>query len=438
MKKAKRFVFVKYEINRRERSISFYYRVEFEAEDSETFEEKLLFSKDVPIDYYQHENLNVLLRQLHLILGVSYYKLWCPPELIIENNFLDKSLAQFWNTVYTKGLGEFFYKNQIDYRGLINFPFTKEQFQPLRLKSRGNSALVGVGGGKDSIVAAETVQEAGVEFATWNLGFPVQEKASEYIGVTSISVKRELDQRMIDLSKTDEVYKGHIPPSAIYAFISLLLSYLYGFKYLVFANEKSSDYGNVDYLGTEINHQWSKSREFEDLFRDYVRRTISVDIEYFSLLRPFYEIEIVRRFSKLDKYFHLFSSCNRNFTIEESITGRLWCCKCEKCAFVFALMAAFFNKKKLIGIFGEDLFAKKSLIDTYRDLLGVKDIKPFDCVGTPEEIKVAFHMARGKREYKGEVAMQMFEKEVLPDIKDIKKLKDKVFSYGDYSNIPKK
>ena len=63
----------------------------------------------------------------------------------------------------------------------------------------------------------------------------------------------------------------------------------------------------------EINHQWSKSSEFEKLFKEYVVENISNDFSIYSLLRNWYEIKVVKEFSKYPQYFYSFSSCNRNF-----------------------------------------------------------------------------------------------------------------------------
>lgn len=459
MRKAQRFIFTKYFYDVKNSCVSFYYRVEFEDSESEVFEEKLI----LPSPCEKSDSvLNSILQSLHLAFGVSYYKLWCPREIVIENNFLSQDAAQFWNSVYTKGLGEFFYQNKIDFHDLIKFPYleksespkkseeisafilSKQHTQPSRLKMSLGQAksdnktqiLIGIGGGKDSIVAAEVLKKAGLQFGTCYLADPIREKVASQIGAPSLSIERQLDPKMLTLTKTSEVYNGHVPVSSIYAFAGLLLCHLYSYKYLVVGNERSSNYGSVEYLGQMINHQWSKSAEFERLFQSYVKSNISVDLNYFSLMRPFYEIEIVRRFCQFPEYFSLFSSCNRNFKIEDAQKDKLWCGVCPKCAFVFCLMSAFLPKEKLITIFGENLYDKESLLDTYRELLGVKDIKPFDCVGTPEEVKVALSMAQEKGDYNQDVIMKMFEAEVLPNLGGIESMKSEVFSFGDDSNIP--
>jgi hypothetical protein len=68
----------------------------------------------------------------------------------------------------------------------------------------------------------------------------------------------------------------------------------------------------------EINHQWSKSAEFEKLFKNYVSENISNDFSICSLLRDWYEIRVVKEFSKYPQYFSSLSSCNRNFHLTGS------------------------------------------------------------------------------------------------------------------------
>ena len=131
------------------------------------------------------------------------------------------------------------------------------------------------------------------------------------LAVKFLKIQRFLDWQVFQKHK----YDGHIPISAIYAFLGIFYAVLYRYSYFVVANEYSSNFGNIKYKGKTINHQWSKSSEFEDMFSDYVYNFISPDVKYFSLLRPFYEIRIAEIFSNYKKYFPYFSSCNKNFKL---------------------------------------------------------------------------------------------------------------------------
>lgn len=478
-RKAKSFEFVEYQANFGRDVLEFKYKITFEGEGNEEFVERLYLPLDSgPFDLTQGKHarmteskiLDKILQNLHLILGISYYKLYCPKEITIKSFTISKLQAAFWNTVYTKGLGEFFYKNKINFNGLVKFPYdeNKKDEKPIPVELK-NKALVAIGGGKDSIVTAEILKKNNVECTAFVLGnHEVQKNTISVLGMETIEIKRELDPKLFELNKTNEVYNGHIPISAIYAFVSLLAGILYDYKYLIFSNEKSANYGNVSYMGETINHQWSKSEEFESLFQKYIKQFVVPDVEYFSLLRPLYEIEVVRRFCELTKYHTIFSSCNRNFVQQAPSSFRTrgeksqpvdmdgishpnvlgfemtkmtndqsrWCGRCAKCAFVFCLLSAFLSKKQLIEIFGKNLYDDASLVKIYSQLLGLSEIKPFDCVGTPEETKVAMHMTYKKNEYKGSTIMKLFENEILPHMKNIDDLEKKVFAIYDSPNMP--
>jgi hypothetical protein len=181
------------------------------------------------------------------------------------------------------------------------------------------------------------------------------EQAVKQLGADAVLVKREIDPHLFELNKRPDTYNGHIPVSAQNSFIGLCAAILLDYKFVVMANEQSANYGNIEYLGQEINHQWSKSHEFEKLFQNYVATFITPDIKYFSILRPFSEINITEKFSHLPKYFPIFSSCNRNFRITKK-SEKKWCGECPKCAFAFVMLSAFLPKKDLINIFGQKSF----------------------------------------------------------------------------------
>ncbi|KKQ36993.1 MAG: hypothetical protein US55_C0045G0001, partial [Candidatus Levybacteria bacterium GW2011_GWC2_37_7] len=114
-----KFIFKGHESDLEKGEIFFHFG--FEGEKNIDFTEKISFS---PVAFKIPETLlKSLLDNLMLILGVSYWKAYCPKEIEIKDNFLTREQAEFWNTVYTKGMGEFYYKNKIDFRELINFPY---------------------------------------------------------------------------------------------------------------------------------------------------------------------------------------------------------------------------------------------------------------------------------------------------------------------------
>ena len=50
------------------------------------------------------------------------------------------------------------------------------------------------------------------------------------------------------------------------------------------------------------------------------------------------------------------------------------------------MMRAFLGKEEVIQIFGKDLFDAGELVELFSELMGISGIKPFECVGTNEEM----------------------------------------------------
>jgi recombination protein RecA len=117
------------------------------------------------------------------------------------------------------------------------------------------------------------------------------------------------------------------------------------------------------------------------------------------------ELDIAKRFATHTEWLPLFTSCNRNFAINKT-TKKRWCGECPKCAFVFAMLAPFVSKTELVNTFGKNLFADETLLPLYQELLGLKNFKPFECVGTPNEVRAAFTLASRNAEYTNDTIMR--------------------------------
>ena len=427
--KATIFEFTSYKFEPAQKRIFFNYKTEFKSSGPLFFTETIILPEIPNLEELPSGLLNKIFEGLHLVLGVSYYKSYCATKIKI-NYSLSKREALFWNTVYKKGLGEFFYRNNLNPKISPKFPFKKDAKTVFYQLEKNNKCLVALSGGKDSIVATEILKEQGFDITTF---FTETQKESNFVdkiieiaGTKSIKARRILDEKVFQEHK----YNGHIPVSAVYAFLSILYAVLYKCSNCIMANEYSSNFGNTKYKGEIINHQWSKSSEFENLFQDYIKNFITPDIYYFSLLRPFYEIRIVELFLKYKKYFPHFSSCNKNLIINKKEKRSLWCGECPKCIFVFTLLSAFLSKKELISIFKKNLYQEEKLMPLFRDILGFGKIKPFDCVGTFEEAKSAFYLASKK--FKNDLITKTF----LPKIKKPEFLVKEVFDTNFSQNIP--
>lgn len=65
-------------------------------------------------------------------------------------------------------------------------------------------------------------------------------------------------------------------------------------------------------------------------------------------------------------------------------------------------MSPFLYKDKLVSIFGEDLFERPDLTTTFVELTGNGDTKPFECVGTYEEVCFAISKTINNIENQGD------------------------------------
>ena len=387
--------------------VEFYFTLVHSGTETQ-FTEKIAFAPAHALP--PSELVEVVLQNIALALGITYWKLTCPANIDLGPYTMAEGEAAFWETIYTKGLGEFQYRNNLNLSKIVHFARTAKKSSPIAYVRQARSLLF-VGGGRDSIVAGELLKACNQPFEAFVMNPEhLQREVAGLMGVSLRTIKRTIDPQFFEINLREGMYRGHVPISLVYALLGLLEAILADYRYLVVANEASSDYGNVEYNGEIVNHQWSKSTEFEALFRRFVHDYITHDVSYFSLLRPLTEIRITEIFSRYPQYFSTFSSCNTNFKLIKSVGAPLWCGQCPKCAFVFAMLAAYLPKKDVVAIFGKDLFADATLLPLYEELLGLRNFKPFECVGTPEEMRAALNMASTRKEFAEAPVMSLLER----------------------------
>ena len=318
--------------------------------------------------------LNRLFFHLGMVETISYWKCACPPELVIECGELSKEQCAWWEKLYYNGLGEFMYRNgiEVSQEDLVHIQCKEAPIVPLKDNKNYSGCLVSVGGGKDSVVSLELLKDEGIttyavngNATTHNVIDVCDYKKGTY------EARRVLDKELLELNKLGYL-NGHIPFSAVVAFSSIISAYLSGNQYIETTVKDSF-----------VNHQYSKSYEFEQDFMWYVKTMIDTPILYFSLLRPLMEIQIAMLFARSRQYHKVFRSCNAG-----SKQG-IWCCECPKCLFVYIILLPFLSQEELVEIFGEDLLEKESLDLYFRELTGIEENKPFECVGTRKEVLVS-------------------------------------------------
>ncbi len=447
-KKYPRFIYEKYFSKISGNSLEIFF--DFEIEPDIFFRPKVIVENvnKLRVAKIGGRELNNLIFHLGLMEIPSYWKATCSPEIIIKAGPLDKEQIKWWADLITNGMGQFFYENQINFKK-PNFLTIKTETKgkhhnsAIAALTRNDKVLVPVGGGKDSAVTLEILKRAKKNINCFSLN-PTRaaQKIMKIAGCKEpIIVRRKIDKRLLELNRKGFL-NGHTPFSAYLAFLSVLCAEIFDQKYIAFSNERSSNEGNVKYLGKLINHQWSKSFNFEKKFTKYSKKHLAKNVEYFSFLRPLYEIQIAKLFSKYPKYFSAFLSCNEAYKTASGTkkpTGK-WCSSCPKCLFIFTTLYPFVDEKRLIKIFGKNLFRNKALLPTMQELIGEKKFKPFECVGTKKESLVAFYLSReaAKKKSSGKLPflLKYFEEKILPKYPDFKKESKKILnSWSDQHHL---
>jgi hypothetical protein len=194
--------------------------------------------------------------------------------------------------------------------------------------------------------------------------------------------------------------------------IGALAALLFSYDRIVLSNERSASEGNAQHDGREVNHQYSKSLDFEVRIAAVLAAATGGALGYFSLLRPLSEAAIARLFARETRFDHVFSSCNRNFRYNGH-DGPLWCGECPKCHFVFLILAPVMDKDRLIGIFGKNLLAESKNEHSFRELTGLAGQKPWECVGEIEEAAACLHQLTQRPEWENEPIVSKLRPELL-------------------------
>lgn len=390
--------------------------------------------------------LNNLVFNLGLIELLSYCKATCSPEIIIESGYLNEEQISWWKDLINRGMGQFFYENKINFTKPSFLKIIPRKFMqfPRYERELAGKIMIPLGGGKDSIVTLEKLKRAKKKIICFSLNpNDVVNQIIKKLGCDdAVIVERTIDKKLLELNRKGFL-NGHTPFSTYLAFLSSLLAVIFDTKYIAFSNERSSNEGNVKYLGKVINHQYSKSFDFEQKFRRYSKKYLVKDLEYFSFLRPLYEIQIAKLFSKYPKYFNIFLSCNEAFKTYSGIRepSRKWCGQCPKCLFVFMILYPFIEKKQLIKIFGKNLFENKNLLPLMMELIGEKKFKPFECVGTKKESLAALYLSWKKENRADDKSflLKYFEKNILPKYPNLERESKNIMnSWNEQNNLSKK
>jgi hypothetical protein len=374
------------------------------------------------------ESLNNAVFHLGLIESFSYWKATASPAIEVAAGTLNDKQVRWWEDLLIHGMGEFFYRNDIDFTAPDFVKIIPSGASAASANDAGTlpqRSLLTIGGGRDSALAGALLRDSGHPFTCMmlNPSSAARKIASYVTSAAPVVIRRTICPELLELNRRGFL-NGHTPFSALLAFLGTVSLLLYGYSNVIVANERSSDEGNVLYRGKEVNHQYSKSFRFERMFDDYLQKYLVANGRYFSYVRPLYELQIGKLFSSFPPLFEQFKSCNRN-------RSDSWCGQCPKCLSVFLTMYPFVPRSALVKVFGSDLFEREANIPILRELAGL-EVKPFECVATTAEVVGALALAITKARASGDALPLVLQwaSENVPGVLETSRAESILRAYG--------
>jgi len=338
------------------------------------------------------ERLDPFLFNLGMVETISYWKASCPPKVLIENRSLSEEQTSWWHDLFIHGLGEFFFQNDIDPSDpkLLTIESNKSaqpSQKPHTQREPRAGELILAAGGKDSSLSLELLKTFAPSVRREALILNPTRSSTESVRIAGyappITVTRTIDKNLLSLNANGYL-NGHTPFSAYLAFLGAMIADIRGLGSVIVSNEQSANEGNATFHGLTVNHPYSKGLRFERRFREYAARELPGCASYYSLIRPLFDLQVSALFARMGEAHLLsFRSCNVGQREDR------WCGECPKCAFVGLTLAPFISVQKHHDIFGTNLFSRSEIIHCVEELTGVRDHKPFECVGTVSESRDA-------------------------------------------------
>jgi hypothetical protein len=410
-------------------------RLGYALDDAYEFEERFVLPLAPSAEAIGSEAVEGLLSLLHWIAGVSYYKAAVPPSVICETGEPPPATSTLLQALYSEGLGELAVVNALP---ALPSPAFATGTAATGTAATGTAAtgtaatgtaatgtgqsqpaaplrrvLVPVGGGKDSAVAIEIVRRSGLEPALFSVGgAPPIAGTARVARLPWLRVSRTIDPRLIEANAAGAL-NGHVPVTAIVSAVALLTAALHGFDAVALANERSASSPNRIWNGVEVNHQFSKSARAERLLAAAVAEIAGAPA-IFSVLRPASELSIARAFARMPQYHMVFTSCNRVFRLDPALRSSSWCCDCDKCRFVYLILAPFLDPDRMGAIFGAAMLDDEHHFEGFARLTATGGHKPFECVGEIQESAAAISLLARDPRWRGQRVVERLAREVLP------------------------
>ena len=290
--------------------------------------------------------------------------------------------------------------------------------------------MMASGSGKDSLLCSLMLEKAGISYDIFTYlhdfyGDPQEQKEIFSQASQHLNYRKQhylyirdlyfpwLDRRIQDLdivARTKSQFNSQKPfrtdagEVIVTPFALAPLQATYGLPLLVVGHEKSADAVNTiePQSGEAIAHQWEKSLHANQETSKLMSRIFS-GINQVSLTKAIHDVKI------FDLLFDL--GGDLPYTTNSCNIQKPWCCRCEKCCYVFAGFNSYGDIEKVVEAFGNNLFEMEENLPIWEELLGLKGYIPWECVGLHEETQLYFYKLhqQGLRN----PAIDLFEREIL-------------------------
>lgn len=360
----------------------------------------------------------------------------------ISSELLSVSLDFFLNS-FKKAYTQCFYENGIDgsYAPIFihgELSCNDQSFDVMFDKCE--NILVGNGGGKDSFLAMKLLEKSELKYSVFQWSRTEYGRSEYQHELCTKLLKNTSPSKIHSVSVYDDftespfvkIYYPHLKgsftlgiPECIFEALPVMLHNKY--SSLCFANEKSSDTGNLYWDGIQdmVNHQWVKSLEAEHIYQNFISNYLVKDFKFFSILKPIYDYRIFSHLAFYPAFIKDSHSCN---------VDKPWCKKCPKCAYVWLGYLAHFEKSLVDEIFKINPFDDEDLIIHYKNMTGIEGHRSFECIGNIEECQLFMHKCI-ERGLKGKM-LDIFKSEVNKTDESWQLIEEKFNKVSSTHNIP--
>ena len=393
---------------------------------------------------FGYELMNKIYAHIALVETFKYLSLF--PRKIdfsVISEYLYPESIDFFSNTFKNAYAQCLYENGIDnsYKpNLINGNFSSDKYTITSGCSSHDTILVGNGGGKDSFLAMKLLEKSNLSYSVYQWTRPEygrsqyqHELCAKLLQFTS-PLKSHPVSIYDDFTESPfiKLYYPHLKgsftlgiPECIFEALPVML--LNQYNSLCFANEKSSDTGNLYWEGIKgvVNHQWVKSLEAELAFEEFIKKFLIKDFKFFSILKPIYDYRIFTHLAYYPDFIKNSHSCN---------VDKPWCKKCPKCAYVWLGYLAHFEKPLVDKIFGINPFDDEDLFVHYKNMTGIEGHRSFECIGNIEECQL-FMRKCIKKGLEGKM-LEVFKKEINKSEIEWKLLEERFSKIYPIHNIP--